>query len=74
VFLIHFLDFARVVKWQARTFEGRMPKGWGFKSPRAQCRCAAERSTSTFMESFFFAADLFVDLMADFFQAVASTW
>jgi hypothetical protein len=32
-FLIQFSDFARVVKWQTRTFEGRMPKGMGVQVP-----------------------------------------
>jgi len=28
----HTLLSTRVVEWQTRTFEGRMPKGLGFKS------------------------------------------
>ena len=30
---VAFLLFARVVKWQTRTFEGRMPKGMGVQVP-----------------------------------------
>ncbi len=34
---VAFLRIARVVKWQTRTFEGRMPKGVGVQvPPRAQ--------------------------------------
>ena len=42
-----FAHAARVVKWQTRTFEGRMPKGMRVQvPPRAPNRgCAVERST-----------------------------
>ena len=30
---VAFLRIARVVKWQTRTFEGRMPKGVGVQVP-----------------------------------------
>ena len=40
----NFLDFARVVKWQTRTFEGRMPKGMGVQVPPRAGRFA-ERPT-----------------------------
>jgi hypothetical protein len=30
---VPFLRIARVVKWQTRTFEGRMPKGVGVQVP-----------------------------------------
>jgi hypothetical protein len=33
VIQVAFLLFARVVKWQTRTFEGRMPKGMGVQVP-----------------------------------------
>ena len=32
-FLIQFAGHARVVKWQTRTFEGRMPKGMRVQVP-----------------------------------------
>ena len=32
-FLIKFGGHARVVKWQTRTFEGRMPQGMGVRVP-----------------------------------------
>jgi hypothetical protein len=33
VIKVPFLRIARVVKWQTRTFEGRMPKGMGVQVP-----------------------------------------
>jgi hypothetical protein len=33
VIQVAFLRIARVVKWQTRTFEGRMPKGVGVQVP-----------------------------------------
>ena len=36
---VAFLRIARVVKWQTRTFEGRMPKGVGVQVPPRACIC-----------------------------------
>ena len=44
----HTLLSARVVEWQTRTFEGRMPKGMGVQvPPRALRFCSLFRSDST---------------------------
>ncbi|MEY2488069.1 MAG: hypothetical protein QOC70_11 [Verrucomicrobiota bacterium] len=39
---IHFL--ARVVKWQTRTFEGRMPQGMGVQVPPRALRLPCEET------------------------------
>ena len=53
VIQVAFLRIARVVKWQTRTFEGRMPKGVGVQvPPRAEGEIGRDQQFATVLVDF----------------------